>query len=373
MSKRHILHLAKWYPNPKNPLLGVFVHKHAKASAINNKVSLISIFQNADLEQNIRREVAIIDGLQTICFHYKKGLINSLKLFYCLWKEIQNTKNLSLIHAHVFGWPTNLAYLSKLILKTPYIVSEHWSGYQIGTFQKLAFWNKALFKKTAKSANQVLPVSQGLKAAMQNCGLEANYQILANVIDSHDQTIEKKKKNTPFTFIYVGDLDDSVKNISGIIDAFHQVIQRGQKDIRLEIIGGGIDENRLQKKVEKLNLTDFIHFQGVQNNDATLEQIALNHILLNNSNVETFAVVIAEALANGTPVIGTKCGGPEYLIQENNGILIEKNNVNDLAEAMLKIKSNYKLYNRDELQKSVEQYNIQAISAQLDEIYRSIN
>ena len=371
MTKRHILHLAKWYPNPKNPLLGVFVHKHAKASAINNNVSLISIFQNADLEQNIRREVTLIDGLQTICFHYKKGLINSLKLFYCLWKEIQNTENLSLIHAHVFGWPTNLAYLSKLILKTPYIVSEHWSGYQIGTFQKLAFWNKALFKKTAKVADQVLAVSQGLKAAMQNCGLEAKYQILANVIDSHEQTIEKK--GTPFTFIYVGDLDDSVKNISGIIDAFHLLIQKDEKNIRLEIIGGGIDENRLQEKVEKLELTDFIHFQGVQNNETTLEQIALNHVLVNNSNFETFSVVIAEALANGTPVIGTKCGGPEYLIQGNNGILIEKNNVNDLAEAMLKIKSNYKLYNRDKLQKSVEQYNIQTISAQLDKIYSSIN
>jgi len=51
--------------------------------------------------------------------------------------------------------------------------------------------------------------------------------------------------------------------------------------------------------------------------------------------VESFSLVCREALAVGVPVIASRCGGPEEVIQhEVNGLLFEPNNARELAECM---------------------------------------
>jgi glycosyltransferase involved in cell wall biosynthesis len=51
---------------------------------------------------------------------------------------------------------------------------------------------------------------------------------------------------------------------------------------------------------------------------------------------ETFGVVLGEAMACGKPVIATRCGGPEFLVTPETGLLVEPGNAAALAEAMEK-------------------------------------
>ena len=49
---------------------------------------------------------------------------------------------------------------------------------------------------------------------------------------------------------------------------------------------------------------------------------------------ETFGVVVGEAMACGKPVISTRCGGPEFIVNEENGVLVDVANAQALAGAM---------------------------------------
>ena len=56
-----------------------------------------------------------------------------------------------------------------------------------------------------------------------------------------------------------------------------------------------------------------------------------------SSDIETFGVVCIEAMALGVPVIATSCGGPEEFINDGNGILVNSNDVKELADAMIRM------------------------------------
>ena len=49
---------------------------------------------------------------------------------------------------------------------------------------------------------------------------------------------------------------------------------------------------------------------------------------------ETFGVVVGEAMACGKPVISTRCGGPEFVVNEETGVLVDVAKPQALADAM---------------------------------------
>jgi glycosyltransferase involved in cell wall biosynthesis len=59
------------------------------------------------------------------------------------------------------------------------------------------------------------------------------------------------------------------------------------------------------------------------------------HALVVSSMVETFGIVLIEALATGLPVISTRCGGPEDILTEESGLLVAPGNIAEMTAAML--------------------------------------
>lgn len=366
MSKIKVIHLAKWYPNKVEPLLGIFIQKHIQSvqKSYDNKV--ITIYQTNTIISNIHRKVNFLNSTEEVVFYYKKGLLNKIRVLYKVWKEIKNFQA-HLIHAHVMGWTSTLAYFISKINKTPFLISEHWSGYGKKGYVQLKSISKILRKKSAKNSNQICVVSKFLKGEMLKCGIRGNYSIIGNVVDG---IVFKIEKNKTFSFVFAGDLVQETKNVKGIIEAFSEVMKY-HKNIKLEIIGDGKDLKNYKSLSNKLKLRNHISFHGNRENDYVLKTLSKSHVLILNSYYETFSIICAEALLCGIPVISTKCGGPESFLNDETGILIDCDNNNQVIKAMKAMITNYDKYEAEKLKIRAHQFSMDIIGEKLNQQYLS--
>lgn len=106
----------------------------------------------------------------------------------------------------------------------------------------------------------------------------------------------------------------------------------------LEIWGsGGREYSRLLKNLaDELGIADHVRFMGYTSN---IDEILPEYdVLVVPSRSESFSLVVAEGMAVGVPVVATRCGGPEEIIdQETNGILVDVGDYEGIARAIRKI------------------------------------
>lgn len=367
MSKKKVLHLAKWYPNKAEPLLGIFIQKHIKSvqQSFDNKV--ISVYQTDTIKSNIHRIVNHYNNTEEVVYYHKKGLINKIRALYRVWKET-NRFQPHLIHAHVMGWTSSLAFLFSRTNQVPFLISEHWSGYRKKGYAQLNFASKIFRKISARKAEQICVVSNFLKEDMIKCGVEANYTIIGNVVDGETLDIGKNKT---FSFVFAGDLVQETKNVKGILEAFYEVIKH-HKNIKLDIIGDGKDLKNYKDLSDQLELNNHVSFHGNRNNEYVFKTLSQSHVLILNSYFETFSIICAEALLCGIPVISTKCGGPESYLNDKTGILIDIDNKKQLTTAMESMINNYDQYEPKKLKNIAHQFSMEIIGENLHTKYSSI-
>ena len=118
---------------------------------------------------------------------------------------------------------------------------------------------------------------------------------------------------------------------------------RQNPQLRLRFVGGdmGLDKNReLRKSLElataKMGLDQVVTFDGYSD-DVELE-IKNADIVLNFSESESFSHTCLEASTFGAPVIATRCGGPEEIIDDGvSGLLVSIGDVDSMSAAILKL------------------------------------
>jgi glycosyltransferase involved in cell wall biosynthesis len=140
------------------------------------------------------------------------------------------------------------------------------------------------------------------------------------------------RRDEPYTFFSAGSLDGN-KNHKLLIDAFARVVSR--VPVRLRIAGDGPQRNQLVAQARELGIDAQISFLGVLDKAGMLRELGAADCFALSSRYETFGVVVIEAIAAGLPVVATRCGGPESVISADCGIVVESENVDAMAEAML--------------------------------------
>ena len=113
------------------------------------------------------------------------------------------------------------------------------------------------------------------------------------------------------------------------IFAINEIINRGYKNITLNIAGSGEIE-KINNVIEKLKLRNYVKVLGQVNN---LHEIRKEiDIELVCSKSEAFGRVTIEAMMSMIPVIGANTGGTKELIQDGyNGLLYNQGDYISLA------------------------------------------
>lgn len=116
-------------------------------------------------------------------------------------------------------------------------------------------------------------------------------------------------------------------------------ILKAVPDVTLVMAGKDKMDGQLKMLADKLGVGDRVEFTGFIQNDKIPEILHSLDIYVHPSICqESFGVSILEASACGIPVVATRVGGvPEVCIDGQTGLLIEPNNPEALAEAIIKL------------------------------------
>jgi len=83
-----------------------------------------------------------------------------------------------------------------------------------------------------------------------------------------------------------------------------------------------------------LGVRDSVTFHGRIEREDIVQLLHRSHLFVLPSLFENFSVATAEAIATGTPVVATRCGGPEDFVTDEVGLTVPPGDVTALTEAI---------------------------------------
>lgn len=141
-----------------------------------------------------------------------------------------------------------------------------------------------------------------------------------------------KRDQQSLDLLYVGRLV-SWKRVDVLLRAVAAV-----PSSRLTIIGSGPEEVALEQWVRQSGLADRVVFKGAVDHDEVLAAMSAAHFLVSASTYEGLPHTVIEALAVGTPILGTAAGGTtEALIDGVNGLVVEGGDHEDFVRVLEKV------------------------------------
>ncbi len=222
--------------------------------------------------------------------------------------------------------------------RTPYIVSLRGSdvpGYS-DRFGFLYPFLRPLARCIWGRAAAVVSNSQGLKDLALATAPHQEIAIIPNGVDTLRFAPEEKalphKDGSIRLTLGASRLTDR-KGIAYLIEAID--ILRDEHDFRLTIIGDGNAKDRLEASVRERGLESRIGFVGRVPREETLKYYQEADIFVLPSLNEGMSNAMLEALAVGLPLVTTRTGGAEELVQDGvNGLLVGFRDAKDLARAL---------------------------------------
>ena len=332
-----ILFISRGYPSNKYPMHGIFEFDQAKAiSNLGHEV----VFASVDM-RSIRRkrkwgfEKLKKDNISIYCINIPVGNIPKKALDYfskmatvILYKRIKKIEGkFDIIHAHF----TNIGYYSSKIKDlddTSFVVTEHSSSMMMNLVSDRL---RKVAGLTYPKADRVIAVSPALRTVIKKeFNIDSVY--IPNMVDTDTFMYHNREKSDTFTFITVGNLIYR-KRMDLTVEAFSKAF-RENENVSLIIIGEGEEREKIEKIIRREELGNRVKLKGRLDRKEICKYLKESDCFVLPSRAETFGVVYIEAMAVGLPVIATKCGGPEAFINQDNGLLINTDSLDELVNAM---------------------------------------
>jgi len=271
--------------------------------------------------------------------HYKLGVHRkspfSLLLIPRLRKIIEKEK-IDIIHARsrVPGW---ISFFTSRASRAHFITTAH-GVYKNRFFSEVMGWGKFIIcpsKVVARHMKNIFGVS------------DEKIIVIERWVDLNKFTFsdyQTRKENN--IIVSIGRIS-ATKGYEYLIKGFKKIV-RFNPYLKLKIVGSADRSklryfNHLKTLVSRYSLNYNVEFCGFE---ANIEDILTQARLLVAPSVieESFGRVIVEAFASGVPVIATKVGGFQEIIEDGkDGILIEPRNSDEIADSILKILNDSKL------------------------------
>jgi glycosyltransferase involved in cell wall biosynthesis len=162
-------------------------------------------------------------------------------------------------------------------------------------------------------------------------------RLIPNIIPIDSYIFKERKKIAP-KLLYVRAFAE-IYNPKMAIEVLFLLKKRYPKAI-LCMVGPAKDASfeAVKQLVTKYKLDDSVEFTGVLPKDKWHQKSKDFDIFINTTNYDNTPVSVMEAMALGLPIVSTNAGGMPYLVRDNiDGILVDKNNSEQMTAAIIKL------------------------------------
>lgn len=238
----------------------------------------------------------------------------------------------------------------------------------------------AIMRQWMKTCHHMIAVSEGVREyVIKNSGYPADkITTIDNGIDLNrfnPQTVAPLNKADwgiepdTVTVGMVARLEEQ-KGHHILIAAAHEVI-REMPNVRFVIVGDGHLREGLERQRNQLGLQGKVVFTGILRDIPGV--LATLDLIVFSSLWEGLPVALLEAMSMKKPIVSTAVGGiPNVIITGQNGLLVDKDNVMDLAQGIIKVLKDQSLAEQmaEAARKTIEErYSAEAMHQRILQMY----
>jgi teichuronic acid biosynthesis glycosyltransferase TuaC len=393
MSDRlRVLVLSRSYPSDLLPTLGLWVERPTVLLAESCDVRVVSavpwwpplpgvgpLRQYARFRGIPRHEVR--DGVEIVRPRFLAGLGRSLYTFEAraTYHGIRGTVDrmrerfpFDLIHAHMIYPEGAISHRLARRYGVPFVVTEH-APWTEQWFAHSAVRREAL--AAARAAASLLPVSTSVRDTIASyTGDPKRLRVIPVGVDPEAFPLGSAEGRAADQILFAGWINYT-KGIDVLLRAIELIERRGQPG-RLLLAGGAIyrdtrlQEEQLRALADSLELGDRVTFLGHRPPAEIARLMAESAVVVLPSRAESFGAVLVEALASGTPVVATRCGGPEDIVNDDVGILVPPEDPEELADALVTVLERRERYRPAALREhAVSHFGLERVAEQVHAAY----
>jgi glycosyltransferase involved in cell wall biosynthesis len=273
---------------------------------------------------------------------WKQGFSSKRRLFRFFMNLsigiIKHSGGMDVIHAN---WTLSgmAVFSSKIFHRLPYVVTIHGSDiYGVDANPGLSFPTRI----TLNNAKKVIAVSQDLRKKAEELGVHADKMVVIPTGVNLSTFPFNPYSARSLQILFVGSLIQR-KGVNVLLEAFSQILPHFPT-VKLVIVGEGEEESNLLIQAEKLNISENVIFLGTKNQSEVSHLMQDSKIFVLPSLEEGQGAVLVEAMASGTPCIGSRVGGIPGVIDSSTGLLFAPGNSEELAGKLVALLTDFELW-----------------------------
>lgn len=391
--------IPSWYPSREHPISGIFVKEEVECIAEIHPEFSITVSLDGGSEYNLDprrpfKSLALVFRYLKTAKYFSKSIAPNLRELHrpqLKWPALIFDGNMrrlinahrqnfldatqkfgrpELIHAHVTypaGW---VAMKLAQEFGVPFIIKECMGPFPFRIKKFLD--NKGALTKWIREplerAAEVIAMSPQLAEDMVGYGLRRPI-VVPYPVDERRFELRPYRRRRRFQFFTLSALSPE-KGVPDLLRAIPAAL-RERPDLHFWIGGSGRKDEYVQL-AQSLGIASAVEWLGPVSREDAPEYFSKCDAFIMLSHLETFGMVYAEAIACGKPVIATRCGGAEFIINENNGLLVDVANVGQVINAIIQMHDEVDKFKATEIRDEfLERFSRKAVVQKIARCYKN--